>query len=428
MDSYALALNIAIPIFVGLILIEFIYSRVRGNITSNSMDTISSLSSGITNITKDVLGLGVAIISYSWLESKIGVFDIEVTWVAFVLAFIGKDFAGYWVHRIEHRVNILWNRHIIHHSSEEFNLPCALRQSVSEIFFFSAFFLIPLAIIGLPGEVFAIIAPIHLFAQFWYHTQHIGRMGFLEKIIVTPSHHRVHHAINPEYIDKNFAQIFIIWDKLFGTFQLELDEVKPVYGVKRAVRTWNPLLINFQHAWLVLKDAWRAEKWIDRAKVWFMPTGWRPADVAEKYPVDIIEDVNQQQKYAPSASNWLKAWSYLQLSITLILSIYLFNRIGDLPFSEVLIYGGFIFFSVFSYTSLMDRKAYAWWLEGIKSVVGIGIIFYAGDWFLMSDVFPAGKFLMAFYFILSTFVVSAFVKWDIRKDVIAEPVPSAVAA
>jgi len=141
-----------------------------------------------------------------------------------------------------------------------------------------------------PATVIAIVAPLHLFAQFWYHTQHIGRMGFLEKIIVTPSHHRVHHAINPEYIDKNYGQIFIFWDKWLGTFQEELSTVPAVYGITRPVHTWNPIRINFMHLWLLMQDAWRTKDWKDKFRIWWMPTGWRPADMTEQYPVLKIED------------------------------------------------------------------------------------------------------------------------------------------
>jgi alkylglycerol monooxygenase len=183
------------------------------------------------------------------------------------------------VHRIAHQVNFFWNKHAIHHSSEDFNLACALRQSVSSFVNLFTFFLLPAAMLGVPTEVIGIVAPLHLFAQFWYHTQHISKMGILEKIIVTPSHHRVHHAINPEYMDKNISQIFIFWDKLFGTFQEELPDVPPVYGITRPAQTWNPITINFQHLWLLIQDAWRARSWWDKLRIWFMPTGWRPADV-----------------------------------------------------------------------------------------------------------------------------------------------------
>ena len=141
------------------------------------------------------------------------------------------------------------------------------------------------------------MAPLHLFAQFWYHTKHIGKLGVLEYIIVTPSQHRVHHAINTIYLDKNLAAIFCVWDRLFGTFQEELDEVPPVYGVLKPANTWNPILINFQHIWSLIKDAWRTNNWLDKFRIWFMPTGWRPKDVAEKFPITIIEDPYSQTKY-----------------------------------------------------------------------------------------------------------------------------------
>ncbi|TMP65570.1 sterol desaturase, partial [Pseudoalteromonas ruthenica] len=131
------------------------------------------------------------------------IFSIQSSIAVFIIAFFALDLTGYLVHRIDHEINFFWNSHIIHHSSEDFNLACALRQSISTIVKVFTIFLLPAALLGVPTNVIAIVAPLHLFAQFWYHTQHIDKMGWLEKIIVTPSHHRVHHALNPEYLDKN---------------------------------------------------------------------------------------------------------------------------------------------------------------------------------------------------------------------------------
>ncbi len=244
MEAYGKILLIAMPAFLLLVLLEKWYGWQKGNDTVRNNDMISSLSSGVTNVTKDVLGLSLAIISYEWLVAKIAIVHVQSTVLVYLIAFIALDFAGYWVHHISHEYNLFWNNHIIHHSSEEFNLACALRQSVSVVVKIFALFLLPAALFGVPGQVIAVVAPLHLFAQFWYHTQHIGRMGVLEKIIVTPSHHRVHHAINPEYLDKNYGQIFIFWDKMFGSFQEEIAGVPPVYGVTRPVQTWNPIKIN----------------------------------------------------------------------------------------------------------------------------------------------------------------------------------------
>jgi sterol desaturase/sphingolipid hydroxylase (fatty acid hydroxylase superfamily) len=324
MESYGKILLIAMPIFLLLVLFEKWYGWKQGKDTVRVMDMISSLTSGVTNVTKDILGLSVAILSYGWLVKTLAVTTIENKISVYIVAFIALDFSGYWIHRIQHTTNVFWNAHLVHHSSEEFNLACALRQSISVFFKLFTFFLIPAAFLGVPVEVIAIVAPLHLFIQFWYHTQHINRMGILEHVIVTPSHHRVHHAINPEYIDKNYSQVFIIWDKFFGTFQEEKKDVPPVYGITRPASTWNPIKINFQHLFLLISDAWRTNSVQDKFRIWFMPTGWRPADVIEKYPINKINDVYYFEKYDPISSKPLQAWAFAQL---LFLLFFICERI-----------------------------------------------------------------------------------------------------
>lgn len=416
MEQYAAILNYAIPFFMSLLLIERAVAWKMGARVIHSMDTLSSLSSGITNVIKDVLGLTLVIISYDWLVDHIAIFTIETTWLLYIMAFIGLDFAGYWNHRLSHQVNYFWNVHIIHHSSEEFNLACALRQSISSIFSTLTFFLIPTALLGVPAEVIAVVAPLHLFAQYWYHTRLIGKMGFLEKIIVTPSHHRVHHAINEEYLDKNMSQIFIIWDKLFGTFQAELEEVPPVYGVKRAVRTWNPIVINFMHLWLLIKDAWRTKSWKDKLRIWFMPTGWRPGDVAEKYPVDVIDKVYDYQKYNPQSSTALHLWCWIQFLSVFLLMMHLFNNFSAIGFPGVLIYGLFLVFCIFSYSMLMDRNPYSGWVEMAKAVVGILLAWQQGDWFYLGEMIPFGAYWVIGFFVLSAMITTIFVKKELSVE------------
>ena len=210
METYANALLYAIPFFTGLVFVEVLYGAFVKNQKHNVMDTVSSLSSGLTNIIKDSLGLVLVLVSYPFLVENLALFEIKATWLVWLIAFVAIDFAGYWNHRLSHHINIFWNQHVIHHSSEEFNLACALRQSISNLVGYFALLLIPAAILGVPNKIIAILAPVHLFAQFWYHTQHIGKLGWLEYIIVTPSQHRVHHAINKEYIDKYLGQILSI--------------------------------------------------------------------------------------------------------------------------------------------------------------------------------------------------------------------------
>lgn len=404
MEAYGKILLYAMPAFLALVLFEKWYGWRKGNDTVRTNDMISSLSSGVTNVTKDVLGLSVAIISYEWLVNRIAIVHMQSTWLVYLIAFIALDFAGYWVHRISHEYNLFWNNHIIHHSSEEFNLACALRQSVSVVVKIFALFLLPAALLGVPGQVIAIVAPLHLFAQFWYHTQHIGGMGFFEKIIVTPSHHRVHHAINPEYLDKNYGQIFIVWDKLFGTFQEEMPDVQAVYGVTRPVQTWNPIKINFMHLWLLLKDAWHAKSWKDKLRIWFMPLGWRPADVVEKYPVYKIKDVYHFEKYDPKVSSGLLTWSWVQMTMMLLLVSYLFGNIAKIGSPGMFWYGAIVFLSIYAYTELLDRSQYAVVWEFLKNALALAFIYIQKDWFGISALLPGAQYFLTVYFILSTVI------------------------
>ncbi len=416
MEAYGKILLIAMPAFLLLVLFEKWYGWYKGNDTVRGMDMISSISSGITNVTKDVLGLSITILTYDWLVNKIAIYHIQSTVWTYLIAFIVIDFAGYWVHRIDHKINIFWNSHLVHHSSEEFNLACALRQSISVFIRLFTFLLIPAALLGVPTEVIAIVAPIQLFAQFWYHTRHIKKMGFLEKIIVTPSHHRVHHALNPEYIDKNLSQIFIIWDKMFGTFQEELPDIPPVYGITRPVNTWNPIAINFQHLGLLIKDAVRTKSWKDKLRIWFMPTGWRPGDVAEKYPVYKIEDAYNFEKYNPASSTLLYAWSWVQLSVLLLLISWLFGNLAQIGSPAMFIYGAFIFIYVYAFTELMNRNKYALAWELIKCIAGIGIIYYYGNWFGANKVLPWINIALTAYFIIAFVATAWFVLVDFNKE------------
>ena len=419
MEAYGKILLIAMPAFLLLVLFEKWYGWRKGKDTVRNMDMISSLSSGVTNVTKDVIGLYLVIISYPFLVRTLALTQIENTFIVYVIAFFALDFAGYWVHRLQHVNNFFWNGHIVHHSSEEFNLACALRQSISAIVKIFAIFLLPAAILGVPAQVIAVVAPLHLFAQFWYHTQHIGKMGFLEKIIVTPSHHRVHHAINPEYMDKNYGQIFIFWDKWFGTFQEELPDVPPVYGITRPVRTWNPIKINFQHVWLLIKDAWRTRSWKDKLTLWFRRTGYRPADVAQKYPVYKITDVYRFDKYNTKSSAALNTWSWVQLVLILLFISYMFGNIAlinNLDKTYIIWYGGFIFLSVYALTDLMDRNASAIAWEFIRCGLGLYFLFQQNDWFGASTYLPAIKFILGAYFIISMLVTGWFVMKHRTED------------
>ena len=419
MKEYATVLLFAMPLFLALIIIEKVYGYYKGEDTAPTMDSVSSISSGIINSLKDVLGLSVTLLSYDWMVNRIALFHQEPNLIAYIIGFIAIDFYGYWSHRLAHQINFLWNKHAIHHSSEEFNLSCALRQTISSFVNLFTFLLIPAAVLGVPAKVIAITLPIHLFLQFWYHTKHIKKMGVLEKIIVTPSHHRVHHAINPEYMDKNHGQIFIFWDKLFGTYQEELDSVPAVFGITRPAQTWNPFRINFQHLWLLICDAWRAENWKDKFTIWFQPTGWRPENFEEKYPVAKITNVYDFNKYGTQYSKTLMNWSVLQLFVTLALVSYLYLSIAQLDLQNIFLYGFFIFISVYSYTELMDANKFSLVWESIRFTFGIGIVFHLGDWFGIDRIIPFGTYLIMGYLVLSLLVNVYFVSFGFKSEKLA---------
>jgi sterol desaturase/sphingolipid hydroxylase (fatty acid hydroxylase superfamily) len=419
METYGRILLFAMPAFLALVLFEKWWGWRKGNDTVRTMDMIASLSSGITNSTKDVLGLSIAVLSYDWMVNHWALFQINSTILIYIIAFIALDLTGYLVHRIDHEINFFWNAHLIHHSSEEFNLACALRQSISTFFRLFTIFLLPAALLGVPTQVIAIVAPLHLFAQFWYHTQHIHKLGWLENIIVTPSHHRVHHALNPEYLDKNYGQIFIFWDKWFGTFQEELPTIKPVYGITRPVQTWNPIKINFTHIALLIKDAWHTKKLIDKIRIWFMPTGWRPSDVSNQYPIYKIDDPYHFQKYDTMNNKWLTTWTWIQISILLLFISYLFGNIATIGSPGMFFYGAFIYVYVYAFTDLMDENANAWIWEMSKSVVGIILLYTTKDWFGIGNIWAALPYMIAAYFVVSPIIVFQLAKANFKAPSMA---------
>ena len=410
MDTYAAILLWVIPGFMVLMSIEILYGHFTSNQTYSFMDTLSSLSSGMTNILKDSLSLVLIIVSYPYILESIAIVNLESSITLYLVAFICVDFASYWNHRLNHKVNIFWNRHVIHHSSEEFNLACALRQSISAWIGFGALFLIPAALFGVPANIISLLAPLHLFAQFWYHTQHIGKLGFLEYIIVTPSQHRVHHAINPIYIDKNMAAIFSVWDRLFGTFQEELDSEPPVYGTLKPSKSWNPIWINFQHLWQITQDAWYAKNWIDKLKIWFMPTGWRPKDVEDRFPIT-PRPIDSEDKYNPFYNNQWKAIALIHFVSLNFLLLFLLANYSELTVEFRVSLGFVLLFSIFGFTGLMDFHKWAPTYEIFRGLLGILFVFLPQCEFLRFE-YP-----LFFGFYITYFIItSALGIWSNRKE------------
>jgi alkylglycerol monooxygenase len=276
----------AVPFFLLLIVLEFGYGLVRGANTYRINDSINSLSLGMLSTAIKILGLDIAGKVFTTIEVHFSLTRLEVcslwTWV---LALLLYDFCYYWFHRISHERTLFWAAHVVHHQSEEFNLTTALRQT-STGFLLTWVFYLPCFVAGVPASVFVTVASAHLIYQFWIHSRHIPKLGILEWVLVTASNHRVHHAQNPDYVDKNYGGLLIVWDRLFGTFAEERDDQAPVYGILGPLRSWNPLWANLHVYAQMLRDARHARSWADKWHVLWARTGWRPADAAHRFPIN----------------------------------------------------------------------------------------------------------------------------------------------
>ena len=266
----------AIPVFLVLIGLEFWVAHSRGVTVYRLKDSLTSINVGIMSEFAKAMGGLISIVMYSLITDRFGsyVWDLSnpMTWVS---ALILYDFCYYWVHRTGHEINILWASHVVHHSSEEFNLSTALRQS-STGFLFRWIFYIPLALLGYPVKVFVIVGLIDFVYQYWVHTQLIGKLGWLEYVMVTPSNHRVHHGQNDYCIDKNYGGIFSFWDRMFGTYAAERDEESPVYGIRKPLESWNPLWANFHHFLLIWDQVKSAQRWQHKLMYLFGKPSWSP--------------------------------------------------------------------------------------------------------------------------------------------------------
>jgi sterol desaturase/sphingolipid hydroxylase (fatty acid hydroxylase superfamily) len=272
----------AIPLFIVLILIEFIVDTLRGTAYYRLNDSVSSLNAGILSRVTQVFWRLVPFVIYVQVYEAYALTEMPVNWLTWILAFVAYDFFYYWHHRFGHERNFFWAAHVVHHSSEEYNLTTALRQTSGSLI--GWIFYLPMAIAGFSPLQLITVAALNLIYQFWVHSRHIPKLGWFENWFITPSNHRVHHAINDIYVDRNYGGVFIIWDRLFGTYQEELETEPCVYGIRKPIKSWNPLWVNVHYYSQLFRDAWHTRRWSDKFRVWFARTGWRPADVAERYP------------------------------------------------------------------------------------------------------------------------------------------------
>lgn len=254
----------AVPFFFALIALELLADHRRGVSNYRVADAINSISTGVLSTTTGLLTKGIGLVTYAFAFKHLALFELSADSVwTWVFAFVFYDFCYYWLHRLGHERNILWAAHSVHHQSEDYNLSTALRQT-STGFLLGWIFYLPMAVFGVPLLVFVSVAALNLLYQFWVHTRHIPKLGWFEWFFVTPSNHRAHHAQNALYMDRNYGGVFIIWDRLFGSFQEEDDNEPVVFGVTTPLASWNPLWANVQFYAQLWADARRAESTWDK--------------------------------------------------------------------------------------------------------------------------------------------------------------------
>ncbi|MEO9522198.1 sterol desaturase family protein [Marinobacter alexandrii] len=376
--------GLAIPLFLILMLVEYGVLRLQGRSLHRFNDSVNSLSMGLLLLISDALlkAYTFAVFIWLWQNHRLIDFQVEnpVTWLVF---FLGVDFCYYWFHRIAHQVNVLWGAHVGHHQGEEYNFTTALRQSAFQ-YAFSWVFYLPLAVLGCPPVVFVVQFVVLKMYQFWLHTQSINRIPLMEGVMSTPSSHRVHHAKNPIYIDRNYGGTLVIWDRLFGTWQPELENEPCHYGTTRPLDTLNPIRANLQHWSMLARDTINTARWQDKASLWFRPTGWRPADCLAMDATDPgmqKTGCSDRPKYDPQTSSGKKLYVGCSMMLTFVVCTVFIFLSPQLPgwqvaTGTVLVIGGLVIAG-----DLLENRTRFQWLEWVR--VPLLVWFAASLWSTM---------------------------------------------
>ena len=356
----------AIPFFMLLVGIEFVYGLIKKENNYRINDALASMSLGLISRFVPLLGLGFQYVVYTYVaeEFNLSLLNSTQTWV-WITAFFMYDLCYYWMHRLHHEIKVFWATHVVHHHGEEFNLSTAMRQT-STGFLWKWIFFLPMFLVGIPPNVFVTVAGINLIYQFWVHTEHIGKLGVLEYIFITPSNHRIHHAQNDDYLDANYGGVFIIWDRIFGTYIDERDDLKPVYGTVKPLKTFNPLWANIEVFYQMILDSYHTKKWKDKIRVWFSPPAWRPDDVKDKYPVD-KNDLNNFEKYDPEITKTEKIFAFFQFTMINGLTILMLFNVDKFSYQEMAGVAILVSTLAISNALLLDGKRYANNIEVVRA-------------------------------------------------------------
>jgi len=344
----------AVPFFLLAILIELTYGIIKKNNTYRLNDAISSLFMGSLRSANKLIIIGLGGYVFYLIETNNSLWRMDANSpLVWVFAFIVYDFFYYWFHRMSHERQIFWASHVAHHQSEDYNLSTALRQTGTGAFITWIFF-IPVFLIGVPSYVFVSVASINLIYQFWVHSEHIPKLGWYEKFFVTASNHRVHHAQNENYIDKNYGGVFIIWDRMFGTYKEEDNSEAPIYGIRGKIDTFNPIWANLHIYVNMLEDIWSAKRWKEKLFVPFARTGWRPSSLPNSIRKDDFDPVTFK-KYNPQVPTKIKAYSFFQFFALSYVGFALLEN-GNLNYQQLWVTISMMAFTMYCTSLWLDGK------------------------------------------------------------------------
>ncbi len=397
---------LAVPFFLAALLLELAVDRIRQTGYYRSNDAINSLSAGILSESSGYFTKLVQYTIWGFVLGKLALFEWQRSWfdaslqgiLLWILAAVLWDFCYYWNHRLGHEISILWAAHAVHHQSEEYNLSTALRQTSSS-FLFSWIFYVPLFLIGIPADVLVTVAAVNLIYQFWVHTRFVNRLGVLDRIFVTPSNHRVHHAQNERYIDKNYGGIFVLWDRIFGTFSEESDDEPVIFGVRKPLANWNPFWANFQVYNYLLFDARKARRWQDKIGVWFRRTGWRPADVEAAFPKPPV-DLDTFQKYDPQLSDIRRRYVIAQFFVVVATTLSIAEVFAMHGAQVVLVPCLLLWANLYTLGLLNEGRPYAARFELARLFLIVPVGVYGLDAMLIEKT-PTVGFIVATYILVS---------------------------
>lgn len=370
-------ITLAIPVFVLMIALELGYGLINGQNNYRLNDTVNSLSMGSLSTVGKLVFFDASIYLFDWLASVLEVIRWSDHWLVWIFAFVAYDFLYYWFHRISHERNLFWASHVAHHQSEEYNLSTALRQTGTG-FLCSWVFYIPLFLIGCPPDMFYTVAALNLLYQFWVHTEHVGKLGWYEKLFVTPSNHRVHHARNDRYIDRNYGGVFIVWDRWFGTFCEESDREPCRYGISQPLRSWNPLWANLHVYAAMVQAAASQSSWRDKLAVML----WSPSQL--KIMLDTTEKFHQaaprasEQKFDPPLTRAAQWYVGIQFALIVCLVSFVSVQAGQLAWPLLWLAFVFCLLSCIAFGLLMENRALGYYLELARFAAVFGIISLLG--------------------------------------------------